>query len=112
MGYSDMNKKPFEPLVLVPDGYELVKTHVENKPELNSIAQKTINFLTGFYSDFALELLTSIDFITMQEKSFETKVINKQLENWNNRKRSLFSNLKYIDISVKQLQEAKFTTSI
>jgi len=112
MGYSDMNKKPFKPLVLVPDGYEIVKTHVENNPELNSIAEKTINFLTGFYSDFALELLTSIDYITIQENSFETKVINKHLENWNNRKRSLFSNLKYIDISVKQLKEAKFTAAI
>jgi hypothetical protein len=108
MGYSDMNKKPFEPLALVSDGYDTVKTHVESNSELYGTAQKTIDFLTGFYSDFALELLSSIDFITTNQNTFETKVISEQLENWNDRKRSLFSNLKYIDISVRQLQQATF----
>lgn len=108
MGYSDMNKKPFEPLVLVPDGYDTVKKHVESNSELFSIAKKTINFLNGFYSDFALELLSSIDYITTTQKSFEVKQINEQLEKWSDRKRSLFSNPKYIAISVRQLQQAEF----
>ncbi|MDD2512770.1 MAG: hypothetical protein PHS71_05895, partial [Proteiniphilum sp.] len=75
---------------------------------LKCIAKKTIDFLTGFYSDFALELLSSIDFITINLNSFEKELINKQLENWNDRKRSMFSNPKYIDISIKQLQKAEF----
>lgn len=108
MGYSDMNKKPFEPLTLISDGYDVVKAHIESNSELNSIAQKTINFLTGFYSDFALELLSSIDFITTNQNSFEKELISKQLENWSDRKRSMFSNPKYIDISVRQLQNADF----
>jgi hypothetical protein len=108
MGYSDMNKKPFEPLVLVSDGYDTVKTHIESNSELYNIAKKTIDFLTGFYSDFALELLSSIDFITTNQNTFETKVISEQLENWSDRKRSLFSNSKYIDISVRQLRNAEF----
>ena len=53
MGYSDMDKKPFEPLTLVADGYSTVKHHVESNPELLAIATKTIAFLKGFYSDFA-----------------------------------------------------------
>ena len=48
MGYSDLNKKPFEPLLLVSDDYNAVKDYVESKPELFNIAQKTINFLDGF----------------------------------------------------------------
>lgn len=108
MGYSDMNKKPFEPLVLVPDGYETVKQHVESNSELSSIATKTMNFLNGFYSDFALELLSSIDYITTTHKSFDIQNINEQLEKWSDRKRSMFSNPKYIAISVKQLQQAEF----
>lgn len=108
MGYSDMNKKPFEPLVLMSDGFETVKKYVESNPELYNIAKKTITFLTGFYSDFALELLSSIDFIATNQKSFETKVICQHLENWSDRKRSMFSNPKYIDISVRQLQQAEF----
>ena len=108
MGYSDMSKKPFEPITLVSDGYEDVKTYIEGNPELFSISNKTINFLNGFYSDFALELLSTIDFITTEINSFEKELINKKLENWSDRKRSLFSNPKYIDISVKQLKEAHF----
>ena len=108
MGYSDMNKKPFEPLTLVSDGYDIVKKHVESNSELHSIAKKTIDFLTGFYSDFALELLSSIDFITVNNNSFEKEVITEQLGNWSDRKRSLFTNPKYFDISVLQLQHAEF----
>lgn len=108
MGYSDMNKKPFEPLFLVPDGYDVVKNHIESNLELCAIAKKTTSFLTGFYSDFALELLSSIDFIATNNNSFEKTLINEQLENWSDRKRSLFSNPRYIDISVKQLQQAEF----
>ena len=103
-----MNKKPFEPLVLSSEGYDAVKNHVESNPELNNIAKSTVNFLNGFYSDFALELLSSIDFISTNKNTFETQTINEQLEKWSDRKRSLFSNPKYIDISVRQLQQARF----
>lgn len=108
MGYSDMNKKPFEPLMLISDSYEDVKKHVENNSDLQQIAQKTIDFLTGFYSDFALELLSSIDFITTNKNSFDTNVIIEQLEKWNDRKRSLFNNPKYIEVSVRHLKQTVF----
>lgn len=109
MGYSDMNKKPFEPLMLVADGYDTVRKYVEEKPELLSIAQKTVNFLSGFYSDFALELLSSIDFITITQKTFDKDSIEEQLRNWNKRKSNMLSNPRYIGISLNQLQMAKFT---
>lgn len=108
IGYSDMNKKPFEPLTLVADGYEEVKKYIEMKPELKSIAIKTINFLNGFYSDFALELLSSIDFISLSEKSFNRKIIINKLETWSDRKRSMFSNPKYLDISLRHLNNVQF----
>lgn len=109
MGYSDMNKKPFEPLVLVSDGYDTVKTYIESNSELYSIAKKTIHFLAGFYSDFALELLSSIDYISTNQKTFEKKEISEQLEKWSDRKRSLFSNPKYIEITVRHLKQAEFS---
>ena len=108
MGYSDMNKKPFEPLTLVPDAYETVKNHVESNSELLEIANKTIIFLRGFYSDFALELLSSIDYISTKENSFDRQTIQKSLENWSDRKRTLFSNPKYLEVSLKHLQSTNF----
>ncbi len=105
MGYSDMNKKPFEPLTLVADGYDTVKFHVERKPELHNIAKNTTAFLTGFYSDYALELLSSIDYISLNHNLFDKETITLQLENWSTRKRSLFSNPRHINIAIEHLQQ-------
>lgn len=108
MGYSDMNKKPFEPLTLIGDAYETVKQYVESNPALAAIAGKTTTFLQGFYSDFALELLSSIDYLSTKEGSFDSKLIAQRLEEWSDRKRSLFSNPKYLAVSLKHLQIADF----
>ena len=108
MGYSDMNKKPFEPLTLVSDAYETVKNHIENNNELLDIANKTIVFLRGFYSDFALELLSSIDYISIKENSLDRQTISKGLEEWSDRKRTLFSNPKYLEVSLRHLQSTNF----
>ncbi|MEL6556911.1 MAG: macro domain-containing protein [Bacteroidota bacterium] len=105
MGFSDMNKKPFEPLTLIADGYEDVRSYIGAKPELRKVAKQTIEFLNGFYSDFALELLSSIDFISQQEKSMDRKLINDKLESWSDRKRSMFSNPKYLDISLHHISK-------
>jgi O-acetyl-ADP-ribose deacetylase (regulator of RNase III) len=104
MGYSDMSKKPFEPLTLVADSYDTIQKYVESNQELSLIAQKTTKFLNGFYSDFALELLSSIDFIITKQNTFDETTIIQKLEEWSDRKRSLFSNPKYISISIKHLQ--------
>ena len=108
MGYSDMDKKPFEPLTLVSDAYEDVIQHVESNSELITIANKTIIFLRGFYSDFALELLSSIDYIATKENTLDKQIISHGLEKWSNRKRSLFSNPKYFEVSLKHLQSTNF----
>ncbi|WP_257657878.1 type II toxin-antitoxin system antitoxin DNA ADP-ribosyl glycohydrolase DarG [Parapedobacter lycopersici] len=109
MGYSDKDKKAFEPLTLVADGYETVKSYIESRPELLEIAKKTMRFLEGFYSDFGLELLSSIDYIVKKERTFEKQVVQAYLESWSQRKRSMFSNERYFDISLNHLQTASFT---
>ncbi|WP_299291364.1 macro domain-containing protein [uncultured Mucilaginibacter sp.] len=106
MGYSDMNKKPFDPITLVADGYGTVKNHIESNQELFTIAKNVISFLQGFYSDFGLELLSSIDYIAYKESTFEKEIITRKLEEWSDRKRSMFSNPRYIDISLKHLQKS------
>jgi O-acetyl-ADP-ribose deacetylase (regulator of RNase III) len=106
MGYSDMSKKPFEPLTLVADGYTTVENHIINNPELLEIAERTIGFLNGFYSDFALELLSTIDYIINDSNIIDEKYITQKLESWSDRKRSLFSNPKYINISLRHLKQA------
>jgi O-acetyl-ADP-ribose deacetylase (regulator of RNase III) len=103
-GYSDMNKKPFEPLTLVSDGYTTVKKFIERDDELLKIANKTTHFLNGFYSDFALELLSSVDVIIEDNATYDRELVSKKLNDWNNRKRSLFSNKNFIDITLTHIK--------
>lgn len=107
MGYSDMNKKPFDPLTLISEGYEDVVNVIEQDDQLKDIAVKTTSFLNGFYSDFSLELLSSVDFLFKKNDTLEEKNILEELGKWSDRKRSMFSNQRYLHISLKHLNRYK-----
>lgn len=106
MGYSSKDKKPFEELGLIPDAEMDVKDFLDN-PEnklYKNIVEKTKSFLTGFYSPFGLELLSSIDFIISNKEANTLEAINKELENWSDRKKTLFTNPKFIQIAINNLR--------
>jgi len=106
MGYSSKDKKPFEELGLIPDAETEVKEFLE-KPEnaeFKNVAEKTKNFLTGFYSPFGLELLSTIDFIINEKKATTEEAITKELENWSDRKKTLFENHRFIQIAIANIQ--------
>jgi hypothetical protein len=105
MGYSAMDKKPFEPLELIPDGYEEVLEYINSKKELLKIVSNTKEFLDGFYSEFALELLSTVDYISIKKESFDVDKIKNELYNWSERKRTLFSNDRFLNISIKHLKQ-------
>lgn len=105
LGYSAMNKKPFEPILIIDDGYNEVKAYVESRPELKSIAHKTMLFLDGYYSDFGLELLSTIDWIMKEKATYDINTIKNVLEKWSNRKRSRFSSDKYIQIAIEHIKK-------
>jgi O-acetyl-ADP-ribose deacetylase (regulator of RNase III) len=109
MGYSAMDKKPFEALQLIPDGEGAVTHYLKERPELKEITINTEKFLDGFYSDFALELLSTIDYITQKEDTFDFEKIKSSLITWSERKRTLFANDRFISIALEHLQKAKFS---
>ena len=76
--------------------------------EFNEIVNKTKVFLTGFYSAFGLELLSTVDYIISEQKVNTIEEVTRNIESWSNRKKSLFSNLKFIDVAVKKLEKASF----
>ncbi|PPK88490.1 O-acetyl-ADP-ribose deacetylase (regulator of RNase III) [Neolewinella xylanilytica] len=104
MGFSDMDKKPFDPLTLISESYKDVVSSVENDKELYDIAIRTTEFLDGFYSEFALELLSSLDYIATKECSLDKEILTNHLSKWNDRKRSMITNSRYIDIAVDHLR--------
>ncbi len=106
MGYSSKDKKPFEELGLIPDA-ELDVNEFLNRPEnltYKKIVEKTKSFLKGFYSPFGLELLSTIDFIISDKNSKTIESITKELEIWSDRKKTLFTNQKFIQIAVNNIE--------
>lgn len=108
MGYSDMDKKPFDPLLLISDGFQEVQDFIQTDKELREIAENTIQFLNGYYSEFALELLSTVDYIMVSKNTKSKNIIEHELERWNDRKRSYFTDEKYLNISLNHLQNANF----
>jgi O-acetyl-ADP-ribose deacetylase (regulator of RNase III) len=105
MGYSAKDKKPFEELGLIADAEPEINDFL-NKPEnekYKAIATKTKSFLTGFYSPFGLELLSTIDFIINEKKATTEESITKELENWSDRKKTMFTNQRFIQIAIANI---------
>lgn len=107
LGYSDLTKKPFEPLLLVADGFDKVNKYIQSNKELQDIAQKTIQFLDGFFSDFGLELLSTVDWIMKEKQTDNFDAIKQEITNWSHKKRSKFSNDRYIHIAIEHINKFK-----
>jgi hypothetical protein len=104
-GYNDKDKKPFEELSLVMDAEQDVLNYLqkeEHKPYL-AIVENTKRFLAGFYSNFNLELLSSVDFIANQKNTFSEEVVREEMSQWSTRKKTLFSNPKFLSISLQKV---------
>lgn len=104
MGYSDMDKKPFECLFLIKDAYKEVNEIIKNDNELSYISNKTQQFLTGYYSDFGLELLSSVDYIISQYGDLSVEQIYDKLANWSSRKGQIFKNKQHIQKAKDHIQ--------
>ncbi len=106
MGYSSKDKKPFEELGLISDAEDDVRNYLnlsENAPHKLTV-EKTKKFLTGFYSPFGLELLSTIDYIISEKKADTQEAITLELKNWSDRKKTLFTNPKFIQIAIDNLK--------
>ena len=113
MGYSDMNRKPFDSLFLIPDTYADVEQVIMNNSILLNIANRTKSFLEGFYSDFGLELLSSVDYImAMYGKNISNEQIYERMVEWNQRKAKMFADIRYIDVARKQILSNKFLNPV
>jgi O-acetyl-ADP-ribose deacetylase (regulator of RNase III)/uncharacterized protein YwgA len=109
MGYSSKDKKPFDALNLMMDSEQDVLAFLSNSQydKERSIVQQTQAFLTGFYSDFGLELLSTLDFITQREQTHDLEIIKKNLKDWSNRKTQLFANDAFLEKGLKKLDTAQ-----
>ncbi|MCK9220892.1 MAG: macro domain-containing protein [Bacteroidales bacterium] len=106
MGYCSKDKKPFEEIGLVANAESDVTDFLDKSEniEYKRIVEKTKKFLSGFYSPFGLELLSTIDFIRIEKKVDSQDSISNELENWSDRKKTMFTNPKFIKIAVDHIR--------
>jgi len=105
IGYGSKDTKPFQELGLVLDAEKDINEFLDH-PEHSkhkSMVEKTKQFLSGFYSSFGLELLSTIDLIRVEKKTDSVEQITEHLNNWNNRKKTLFTNPKFILLAIRNL---------
>lgn len=106
MGYSGKDKKPFEHLNLLVDAEKAVEEYINEDNDLKEIVSNTSEFLTGFYSAFGLELLSTVDYIAQSNNTSDKEAIKKELDNWSDRKKTLFSDNRFVDISIAHLKKS------
>lgn len=104
-GYSAMDKKPFEELGIMMDAEKDIMNYLNEESNKNylNIVNETKAFLSGFYSAFGLELLSTIDFLSSKYETKDLDTILTYLKTWSNRKKTLFSNQKFIELALVRL---------
>lgn len=109
MGYSSKDKKPFEELSLVMDAEKAVQAYLDKyeNTHYKEIAEKTKGFLSGYYSPFGLELLSTIDFIQEEKHKEKVEDILSELEKWSNRKRTLFANPNFVKKALENINRQR-----
>ena len=114
-GVGQMQQKAFDPLWLTTDTIDVVQKYFakpENKVYLD-ICKKTASFLSGFYSNYLLELISTVDYILTNEKDLhgwkqmdkETvlKLVVMHINAWSERKKYLFNNIEHVMLVIKHL---------
>jgi len=111
-GYISKDKKPFKELGLILDAEKEVLEYLTKDENLlyKEIAEKTKIFLSGFYSNFALELLSTVDYIKEIESINNVDGIINKMEQWSNRKVTLFTTKpNFIKIALKNINNAVYS---
>lgn len=122
MGMEAMSNHPFDEIRMTDDAAIIAKRYLSQDENLKylEIAQKTMDFLRGYYSNYLLELLATTSYLMdsdprMTDKIAEdeqVKIISKDLMQWSNRKDKLFNSGKAIRLALKHIKEADFVSNL
>lgn len=114
-GMAGMQKKPFESIWILDDTIQYVNDFLNDPNNIiyKTICNKTKNFLRGYYANYSLELLSTIDYILNEQKKQNIEnldniqlinYINDNISDWNSRKQMMFTGSKYIPKILQHLQ--------
>ncbi|MBR1835339.1 MAG: macro domain-containing protein [Bacteroidales bacterium] len=116
MGLEEMSQRPFEPIWLLPEIGDYIMSFFMKDGNIDyaKISEKTKGFLSGFYSNYSLEILSTIDFILRhdpalfdwkdKDRDFVIEKVHDGISQWSNRKDRLFGEERNIGIVVDHLK--------
>ena len=91
-GLEQMDRKPFEPLILDYARKEEVGTYVRtnlSKNQINNI-RKLLSIIDGYESAYSLELLASVAYVRRQDPNLDFDSCLQRVQSWSNRKKNMF----------------------
>lgn len=105
-GYSAKDKKPFEELGIMMDAEDDVLQFLKapgNEENLR-VVEKTKEFLSGFYSSFGLELLSTVDYIAQTRDARTPEAIESAMHDWSERKSTMFGGTRFTEVALRNLE--------
>lgn len=102
-GFADMSKKPFEPFDIIPEKMPEVRYMVESDILLNDIVTRACQFLDGYWDDFGLELMSSVDYLISIHPGSNVDDIYDSLIAWNERKKKLFADKEMVSTAYNHI---------
>jgi len=105
-GLEQNEVKPFETLHLNYNKVDEIKDYIKQKlpVEKKEQLEKVLKLVQGFESAFSLELLSTVDYIALQDANSDAGHILSKIKSWSERKGDLF-NERYVEIAKQQLSD-------
>lgn len=117
-GMGGMENRPFDYIWLIDGVRQDVSSFMDGYSDKNlrDICKRTNDFLQGFYSNYSLELLSSVDYLLQNTPSLRNwrtadgelvlNILEQEIRNWSIRKVKMF-NRELLEVAVKHLRECK-----
>lgn len=105
-GYGDRTYS--SQISILPEGIEKAHEYMKEHPQALGNFKKVLDLIEGFETPYGLELLSTVHWTIKKEKICEIRKILRSIQNWNPRKKWLFSII-HIQVAKQRLEEKKFT---
>lgn len=113
-GYDSKDKKPFQEIGIFLELEPEVIGYLQSpgNAEYFDIAERTKSFLDGYFSNYGLELLSTVDYLYQSEGLSSVCSITERMTNWSERKRTFTSDKTFIHKALDKIKELPASASI
>ena len=101
-GMGGMDPRPFDYIWLIDGAEEEANQYIDanDNKEFRVICDKTMRFLRGYYSNYSLELLSTVDYLLENKASLKQwrsddanlvlDILEQEIQGWSHRKEQMF----------------------